>query len=135
MVTLEALREAWAEASAVADKRRPTYIRILQRAVEYLVPTDDGRPILIRCRCCQSVVAVMLGADDALPDQNQSVHTHAPSPCGFCRNSVMLPGWTLLGIREAHAVGKTVGLGGRAIPGERREPVEKSAEHEEEPDA
>lgn len=117
MITLEAMREAWAEASKAADVKKATYIRALMHGCEYLIPTTDDRPVFIRCRCCQSVVSVVMGQDTDMPDANQPTHRmHAPSPCGHCRNSVMLPGWTLFGIREAHAQGRTVGLGGKAVP-------------------
>lgn len=126
MITLEAISEAWAAASKAADAKRATWIRVMWRSCEYLVPLTDDRPVLIRCRVCSSIEVFALGPADSLPDANQSFHMHAVSPCGMCRSACLPAGWNLLGIREAHAAGKTVGIGGKAIPGKRPEPVEES---------
>jgi hypothetical protein len=111
MVTMDDLRQAWEEAANNAVHKNPRWALIRQRSVEYCVPlADDGAPILIRCRCCHSITTVALGTEDSMPDANLNLRMHAPSPCGYCRNSVMLPGWTVAGVREAHAKGVKVGL-------------------------
>jgi hypothetical protein len=114
MITAEELRQAYDEASAAADaKKKPMYIRWMERAWEFLIPAEgDDLPVFCRCRCCGSVSVTGWGKDH-VPERHLGVRVQVDSPCGYCRPHALPRQFTLQGIRERYRAGQPLGIGGQ----------------------